>query len=153
MVESELIVRYFSFITLFLNAIALIFYLLPYMGFIMFNFTAAIMFLVAFGFDIGLININFKYANRKDPDVGRWIKNMAWLYLLVMFFGVLLIGISMVGYAISETPILMAGIQIPLLLILGANLLGFLAILGFGSLTALYNILKASKYNALITKF
>lgn len=143
-IESETIVRYYSFLAILINVIAAIFFMLAYFGFSALNLARSILFLVAFFTNLGLILVNFQCANREDPSVGRWVKNLTWLYLFVLFGAVLMIGISQIGYLMADAP----PYNLPQMMIDLLGLFGNLAVMGFGALLALYNMINLNKYNA-----
>jgi small-conductance mechanosensitive channel len=99
MVESQIIMKYYSVIGLIFNIIGLIFNILPFLGINQIDVAATIMFLIAIALNFGLIALNFKLVNRKDRKVGRWIKNTCWITIFVYIIAVFLLGISPILYS------------------------------------------------------
>lgn len=99
MVESQIIMKYYSIFGLIINVFGLIFNVLPFIGIIEINFIATIIFLIAIALNFGLIALNFKLINRKDRKVGRWIKNTCWITIFIYIIAVFLFGISPILYS------------------------------------------------------
>ncbi|MHA1269995.1 MAG: hypothetical protein ACTSPY_09445 [Candidatus Helarchaeota archaeon] len=128
MVDLKLIIKYYSLITLVLNGIALILNILPFIGISIVGFTGTLMFLITYFVNIGLLSINFKYANRNDPNGGRWVKNLCWIYILTSIIAVIFLVLSPLLYSFINQN------NIPNLI------LGYSLIFGIAILLAIFNL-------------
>lgn len=99
MVESQLIMKYYSVIGLIINIFGLIFNVLPFLGITQIDFIATVIFLIAFAMNIGLIALNFKLVNRKDKKIGRWIKNICWITIFIYLIAVFFLGFAPLLYS------------------------------------------------------
>ena len=136
MSEHPSIMKTYSFIALIMNGTALLLNILSNFGMTIFNSASFILFLVSFFINIGLISLNFKYVNRSDPEGGRWIKNICWIYLIVVFLAILLFGLS---------PIMFSFLEINTMTI---NLIVYGIIFGAGILVAIFDIKNLNRNEA-----
>jgi hypothetical protein len=90
-----------SYIGLFINIAAMIFIILPYIGLELLKAISVIIFIIAFGIDLGLITINLGLVNRQDAT-GQTIKNICRIYLFFCLIAVMLLFLFSLTYAFIE---------------------------------------------------
>lgn len=105
MAEMHSLLKYCSYIGLIINIAAIIFTILPYIGFETVKTIGTLIFFITFGIDLALIALNLSLVNRKD-SVGQKLKNFSRIYLIFLFFAAVLLFGSSALYSFFEGAIL-----------------------------------------------
>jgi hypothetical protein len=101
MAEMHNLLKYCSYIGLIINVVAIIFTVLPYIGFETFKTISTVIFFIAFGIDLALIALNLSLVNRQD-SIGQKLKGFSRIYLVFLFLAAVLLFGSSALYSFFE---------------------------------------------------
>jgi hypothetical protein len=95
------LLKYCSYIGLVINIAAIIFTVLPYVGFETFKTVSTVIFLITFGIDLALITLNLSLVNRKD-STGQKLKSLSRLSLVFLFLAAVMLFMVSLIYSFIE---------------------------------------------------
>lgn len=130
--ENGLIKNY-SYLSLIINIVAIVFTILPTIGLSTLGTISVIIFIVTVAVDLALIYLTLDSINRSDSK-GQTIKKLCWIYLIFFFFAILALMTDALVYSFVEV-----GSILRTLSYIFAQI-AYYAIYGLGIFTSYYNL-------------